>query len=99
MVCYRLIENANLVIRLLVLKPLQCNILRNQSLTIQLDGIEYSIVSNTTFYHIKALPNSLTFSTGNNKLKPFNIVGHKLLISVVVPLHTVFIKLIYLQYL
>lgn len=51
-----LIQNANLVVGFKIPKVLQCSFLRDEPLYIHIDGVDYPVVSNSSFHIVIITP-------------------------------------------
>lgn len=65
---YLLVQDANLIVRLLILKSVQCFLFGDQICLIKFYGIKYTIISYTTFNYIVVLPINTTSTITYNKI-------------------------------
>lgn len=89
-----LATNANLIVRSMQGKVLQCCFQRHKIRHICLNGIYHTVISHSTFHNV-ILP-GIDFSTtvSDNEVKPFYVVFLKTFIAVI-SLHQLNIQLIY----
>lgn len=76
-VCHILTAYANLIVRSMLGKVLQCRFQRHKIRHICLDGVYHSVVCHSTLHNVKLPCIEFATTVSHNEVKPINIVFHK----------------------